>query len=197
MSLVVKDRVKESSTVTGTGSVTLLGAASGFQSFNDAIGNANMTYYAIVGQQNGEWEVGVGTYSSAGSILSRDSVLSSSNAGALVSFSAGTKDVFVTGPAAKTVMRDLNGAIVASTIVNTGTLTLPTTTDTLVGRATTDTLTNKTISGASNTLSNIANSSLSNSSVTYGTTTVALGGTSLTLAGLTSVTVTQDPTSGL
>ena len=76
-----------------------------------------------------------------------------------------------------------------ATIVNSGTLTLPTSTDTLVGRATTDTLTNKTISGSNNTLTNIGNSSLTNSSVTIGSTTVSLGGTSTTLDGLTEVTV--------
>jgi hypothetical protein len=88
-------------------------------------------------------------------------------------------------------------APVIATIVNTGTLTLPTSTDTLVARNTTDTLTNKTISGSSNTLSNIANSSLTNSSLTVGTTAISLGATSLTLGGLTSVAVTQDPTSAL
>jgi hypothetical protein len=88
-------------------------------------------------------------------------------------------------------------APVISTIVNTGTLTLPTSTDTLVARDTTDTLTNKTISGSSNTLSNIANASLTNSAVTIGTTPISLGASSLTLGGLTSVAVTQDPTSAL
>jgi hypothetical protein len=78
---------------------------------------------------------------------------------------------------------------VIASITNTGTLTLPTSTDTLVGRATTDTLTNKTISGADNTISNIANSSLTNNSVTFGSTTVALGATSTTLAGVTELTV--------
>jgi len=80
-------------------------------------------------------------------------------------------------------------APVIATIVNSGTITLPTSTDTLVGRATTDTLTNKSISGSANTLSNIANSSLVNSSVTIGSTTVSLGGTSTSLAGVTQLDV--------
>ena len=84
-----------------------------------------------------------------------------------------------------------------ASIVNTGTLTLPTSTDTLVGRATTDTFTNKSISGSTNTFTNIPNNGLTNSSLTIGSTAISLGATSLTLAGLTSVAVTQDPTSAL
>lgn len=86
---------------------------------------------------------------------------------------------------------------VISTIVNTGTLTLPTATDTLVARETTDTLKNKTMDAGLNTFSNIPNSALTNSSITLGTTSIALGATSLAPAGLTSVTVTQDPTAAL
>ena len=105
MALVVKDRVQETSTTTGTGTFTLGGAVSGFQSFS-AIGNGNTTYYAIVGGT--EWEVGLGTYTSSGTTLSRDTVLASST-GSKVSFSAGTKNVFVTYPAGKSEYQDANG----------------------------------------------------------------------------------------
>jgi hypothetical protein len=105
MALVVKDRVQETSTTTGTGTFTLAGAVSGFQSFS-AIGNGNTTYYAIVGGT--EWEVGLGTYTSSGTTLSRDTVLASST-GSKVSFSAGTKNVFVTYPAGKSEYQDANG----------------------------------------------------------------------------------------
>ena len=106
-------------------------------------------------------------------------------------------DTVTTNTATQTLTNKTLTAPVIATIVNTGTLTLPTSTDTLVGRATTDTLTNKSISGATNTLTNIANASLTNSSVTVGTTPIALGASSLTLGGLTSVAVTQDPVSAL
>jgi hypothetical protein len=103
MPLVVKDRVQETSTTTGTGTFTLAGAVSGFQSFS-AIGNGNTTYYAIV--LGSEWEVGLGTYTSSGTTLSRDTILESSNGGTAVNFSAGTKNVFVTYPAEEAVYQD-------------------------------------------------------------------------------------------
>ena len=102
MALVVKDRVQETSTTTGTGSLTLLGAVTGFQTFSSAIGNTNTTYYTI--QNGAEWEVGIGTVSAGA--LSRDTVLESSNSGSLVNFSAGTKFLFCTYPAEKSV--DIN-----------------------------------------------------------------------------------------
>jgi hypothetical protein len=102
MALVVKDRVQETSTTTGTGTITLAGAASGFQSFS-AIGDGNTTYYAIVGGT--QWEVGLGTYTSSGTTLSRDTVLSSST-GSKLDLAAGTKNVFVTYPAGESVYQD-------------------------------------------------------------------------------------------
>lgn len=113
MALVVADRVKETTTTTGTGTVTLAGAASGFQSFA-AVGNGNTTYYTIADQTGTNWEVGIGTYTSSGTTLSRDTVLASSNSGSLVSFGAGTKDVFVTYPASRSVPE--NRALVYSMI---------------------------------------------------------------------------------
>lgn len=98
MAFVLADRVKETTTTAGTGTVTLLGASTGYQSFA-AIGDGNTTYYTIAGQTGSEWEVGIGTYASSGTTLARTTVISSSNAGSLVNFSAGTKDVFVTYPA--------------------------------------------------------------------------------------------------
>jgi hypothetical protein len=106
--------------------------------------------------------------------------------------SVGGVDV-VTLSATQTLTNKTLTLPVISQISNTGVVSLPTATDTLVGRATTDTLTNKSISGSTNTLTNIANASLTNSSVTVGTTPIALGASSLTLGGLTSVAVTQDP----
>lgn len=97
MALVLKDRVKETTTTTGTGAVTLAGASSGFQSFS-VIGDGNVTYYAIVDSASGAWEVGIGTYTSSGTTLSRDIILESSSGGSVISFGAGTKDVFVTYP---------------------------------------------------------------------------------------------------
>ena len=111
MALVLKDRVKETSTTAGTGTITLAGAAAGFQSFS-AIGNGNTTYYAIVDSTAGTWEVGIGTYTSSGTTLSRDTVLSSSNSGSLVTFSSNSKDVFVTYPSERAVYEDASSVVV-------------------------------------------------------------------------------------
>lgn len=121
MALVLKDRVKETTTTTGTGTLTLLGAASGFQSFS-VIGNGNTTYYTIDGGT--EWEVGLGTYTSSGTTLSRDTVLASSAGGTTkVTFSAGTKNVFVTYPADKAIYDDASGNVIALGTPASATLT--------------------------------------------------------------------------
>lgn len=117
MALVLADRVKETTTSTGTTAITLAGAATGFQTFLAAIGNANTTYYTIADQTGTNWEVGIGTYTSAGNTLSRDTVLASSNSGSLVTFTAGTKDVFVTYPAEKATYLGGTFSLVAGTNV--------------------------------------------------------------------------------
>ena len=102
MALILNDRVKESTTSTGTGTINLDGATGGFKSFVAGIGTTNRTYYAIVGRTTTEFEVGLGTVTDASpDTLSRDVILSSSNSDAKVSFSAGTKDVFCTLPSSK------------------------------------------------------------------------------------------------
>ncbi len=115
MALVVKDRVKETTTTTGTGTVTLAGAVTGFQSFS-AIGDGNTTYYTITDGTN--WEVGVGTYTVSGTTLSRDTILESSNSGNAVNWSAGSKDVFVTYPAERAVDTGLTQTLTNKTITN-------------------------------------------------------------------------------
>jgi len=105
MALVVKDRVQETTTTTGTGTITLAGAVTGFQSFS-VIGNANTTYYTIAA--GSQWEVGIGTYSTSGPTLTRTTILASSNSGSAVTFT-GTVNVFVTYPSGKSINLDANG----------------------------------------------------------------------------------------
>jgi hypothetical protein len=114
MALVVHDRVKETSTTTGTGTLNLDGAVSGFESFVAAIGNSNTTYYAITAS-NGDFEVGLGTITDATpDTLARTTVITSSNSNNAVNFGAGTKNVFCTLPASKSVILDASGNIVAN-----------------------------------------------------------------------------------
>ena len=104
MALVINDRVKETSTTTGTGTFNLAGAETGYESFVSGVGTGNTTYYAIELNAAGEWEVGIGTVTSGSpDTLSRDTIISSSNSDAAVNFSVGTKNVFCTLPAKKTI----------------------------------------------------------------------------------------------
>jgi hypothetical protein len=282
MALVLKDRVKETTTTTGTGSFALAGAVTGYDSFGQ-IGNSNTTYYAVYLDGGSEWEVGIGTYTSP-STLSRDTILASSNAGSVVTFSAGQKTIWCDYPAGKAVYSNASGNIENASLtspkineildangnevlgllstasatdyvaikngigvgvplhissegsstniglhiqpkgsglvtISDGTdfnkgirfrssgsaasaitlldavstaghvVTLPDATTTLVGRNTTDTLTNKSISGSTNTLSNIGNASLTNSAITINGTSTSLGG-SINVGTVTSVTGT-------
>jgi hypothetical protein len=111
MALVLNDRVRETTTTTGTGAVALGGAVSGFETFAAGIGNSNTVYYAIVHRTAAEFEVGLGTLDGDSSDLTRTTVISSSNSDSAVNFASGTKDVFCTLPASKTVFEDASSDV--------------------------------------------------------------------------------------
>ena len=129
MALVLNDRVKETTTTTGTGTINLAGAETGFETFVQGIGNSNTTYYAIVHTSANEFEVGLGTVTDASpDTLSRTTIISSTNSDSAVDFSAGTKNVFCTLPASKAVIEDAsnNVALAGTVTVDTGTNGVPT-----------------------------------------------------------------------
>ena len=109
MALVLNDRVKETTTTTGTGTLTLGGAVTGFETFAAGIGNSNTTYYAVILPGTAEFEVGLGTLSSDSSTIARSTIISSSNSDNAVDFSSGTKTIFCTIPASKSVFLDASG----------------------------------------------------------------------------------------
>jgi len=172
MALIVKDRVQETTSTVGTIALVLTGTVSGFQSFS-SIGNGNTTYYCVVGGT--EWEVGIGTYTLTGTVLSRDTILASSNGGSAVNFSVGVKNVFVTYPAGKSVTID-DVQTLTNKSINLASNTLTGTTAqfntalsdgdfaTLAG---TETLTNKSLNGTlgTTTPSTIAATTISASGV--------------------------------
>jgi len=164
MALTVKDRVRVVTTTTGTSDFTLGGAVAGYQSFS-VIGDGNTTYYACSDSVTGDWEVGVGTYSSSGPTLSRDTVLESSNSGSKVSFAAGSKDLFVTYPAERAVYLDTAGSAV--TTLDVGTLGVST------ANITTANITSGTVSNTPSSGTDIANKTyvdtIASSGVTYHT----------------------------
>jgi hypothetical protein len=155
MPLVLADRVKETTTTTGTGTVTLDGAATGFQSFS-VIGDGNTTYYTIAGSGTSEWEVGIGTYTASGTTLSRNTVLASSaGAPTKTTFSAGIKDVFVTYPAGRSVYSDGTNIVpdtAAVLLPSSGGTGQTTYTDgqLLIGNTTGNTLAKATLTGTTN-----------------------------------------------
>jgi len=115
MAFVINDRVKETTTTTGTGALSLGGASDGFDTFATGIGNSNVTYYACVHATADEWEVGIGTLDSDSSDLTRTTVLTSSNSDSAVDFSSGTKSVFCTMPASKVAYQDNSGNFIIGT----------------------------------------------------------------------------------
>lgn len=142
MSLVYEDRVKETTISTGTGAVSLAGAATGFRAFSAVLANADTCIYCI-DDNAGAWEVGLGTYATSGNTLTRTTVLRSSNSNAAVSFGAGTKDVFLTLSATKAVtadkaVNDLGGNELANLLLSTYDEKKPTTVTISSGTATFD-----------------------------------------------------------
>ena len=111
MALVLKDRVKETTTTTGTGAISLGGAVTNFQAFSAVLSNGDTTYYAIVDTDNTAFEVGLGTYASSGNTLTRTTVLESSNSGSAVNFGAGSKNIFIAYPAEKAVYEESDGSV--------------------------------------------------------------------------------------
>lgn len=121
MALVLKDRVKETTTTTGTGAISLGGAVTNFQAFSAVLSNADTTYYAIIDTTNSDYEVGLGTYTSSGNTLTRTTILESSNSGSAVDFGAGSKNVFIAYPAEKSVYLDASNQLVINSTAVTST----------------------------------------------------------------------------
>ena len=116
MALVLNDRVKETTTTTGTGALTLGGAVTGFETFGTGVGNSNTTYYAVTLGGSAEFEVGLGTLNGDSTTITRTTVISSSNSDSAVNFSAGTKTIFCTIPASKSVVLDASGNLATTTV---------------------------------------------------------------------------------
>jgi len=116
MALVLNDRVKETTTTTGTGALTLGGAVTGFETFGTGVGNSNTTYYAVTLGGSAEFEVGLGTLNGDSTTITRTTVISSSNSDSAVNFSAGTKTIFCTIPASKSVFLDASGNLATTTV---------------------------------------------------------------------------------
>ena len=180
MALVVKDRVKETTTTTGTGTINLAGAASGFQSFVSGVGDGNTTYYAIT-DANGAWEVGLGTVTDGSpDTLARTTVLATSNGDtSAITLSSGTHTVFSTYPAGKAVYLDASGNLSYTVDISSDTnlaVTAPIvlTDDTLSLSASLNNLTDVTIVGTDNLFIEVDGAAPSNS-ITSGESNIGIG----------------------
>ena len=111
MALTIADRVRETTTTTGTGTITLGGAVGNFETFTSNLSDGDTTYYAIVDANNSDFEVGLGTFASSGTTLARTTVIASSNSNSAVNLSSGSKDVFITLPASKMIFQDASGNV--------------------------------------------------------------------------------------
>ena len=189
MAFQIADRVKETTTTTGTGTLNLGGAVSQFQTFVAGIGNGNETYYSIEDPTGTDWEVGIGTVTDAApDTLSRDTVISSSNGGSLVNFGAGEKVVFSTQPASKTFILSSDNTAVISNI-NASTLTAGTVNDARLSA-------NVTLNNASTiSTGTLDQDRLANSSITINGTGVSLGG-SINVGDIEGVTAGNGLTGG-
>ena len=126
MAFVIADRVRETTTTTGTGTINLLGAVTNFETFTANLSNSDTTYYAIIDNTNNDFEVGLGTFTSSGTTLARTTIIASSNSNSAVNLGTGTKDVFITIPASKLVVEDgsnnvaIGGTVTASAFSGSG-----------------------------------------------------------------------------
>jgi hypothetical protein len=118
MALTISDRIKETSNTTGTGTYTLAGAVTGFETFTANLSNSDTTYYCCT--DNTDFEVGLGTFTTSGTTLARTTILASSNSNNAVSWGAGTRTVFCTLPAAKTIILDASGNTTIGGVVTIG-----------------------------------------------------------------------------
>lgn len=205
MPLVVKDRVKESSITSGTGALTLDGAAPGFQTFA-AIGNGNTTYYAIIDAISNTWEIGIGTYTLSTASLSRDTVLANSSGNtSFINFTGNPKDVFCTYPAGRSVYSDGTNIVPAISGVlgtaNGGTNLSSFSANQLFYASSTSVIgqsANLTFNGTTLTVSDLVDSSLTAGRITYAgvsgnlidSANLTFNGTTLTVSDLADSSLT-------
>ena len=188
MAFILADRVRETASAPGTGTVTLLGAVTGYQTFSAGIGANNTTYYVIADQSGTNWEVGLGTIGAGGTTLARTTVLSSSNSGSLVNFSSGTQDVFCDYTAKKAIITNDLGDVLVNQSYDQGTGVLQVTGQSTFNGAVTDKSLN--LQGGNNLVLNSATLVTQNITVTANTYTLSMTGTgTITLSGTSSGTL--------